>query len=635
VFTVVKTGLSNAYDINSAGLVVGDAVPVGGGTQQAATWTFADGLTIVGPLPGGGQSRFDGVNEHNEAVGVTNFSGFTQAYYWSQATDTKVNLAGPGSGPFAHEINDDGDVAGTRFGGYASAFFKPAGGTAVELPIVGPYVAAHGSDMNNSDVIVGVGLVTDFVDGAIMWPRFDLAPVTLAALGGNRSKAQAINNAGDIVGWSELTPGSTTRHALLWPATGGMVDLTTWPNGCVGTSEAFGISEEGIIVGHCNGLAVLWTAMQGMRFLPAPTWGSGFATPRAINSGLEIAGGEAYWRVANQPPTANAGGPYSGNEGSPVAFDGSGSLDPDGDALTYAWTFGDGGTGTGVSPTHSYADNGVYPVTLVVTDTKGAASSAVATTATIANVAPTITSLSVPADPVAVGSTVALAGSFTDPSSVDTHSAAVDWDDGAGAQTAAVDQTGRTLSASRAFTAAGVYTVTVTVTDDDGGSAVAVATEYVVVYDPSAGFVTGGGWITSPAGSCVSPTICGAADPGGKATFGFVSKYKKGATTPTGNTEFQYHLAGLNFSSTSYQWLVVAGARAQYKGQGTINGAGLYGFLITAIDGQQPGGGEVDQFRIKIWDQASGDVVYDNQLGAPEDSSAATAVGGGSIAIHP
>ena len=91
------------------------------------------------------------------------------------------------------------------------------------------------------------------------------------------------------------------------------------------------------------------------------------------------------------------------------------------------------------------------------------------------------------------------------------------------------------------------------------------------------GFVTGGGWINSPAGAYV-------ADPAlaGKATFGFVSKYKKGMTVPEGNTEFQFHAAGLNFKSTSYQWLVVAGANAKFKGVGTINGAGNYGFMLTA-----------------------------------------------------
>jgi hypothetical protein len=119
----------------------------------------------------------------------------------------------------------------------------------------------------------------------------------------------------------------------------------------------------------------------------------------------------------------------------------------------------------------------------------------------------------------------------------------------------------------------------------------------------------------------------------GKATFGFVSKYEKGKTYPTGNTEFQFHAGNLNFKSTSYEWLVVSGPLGQYKGVGTINGAGNYGFLLTARDGQAPGGGGIDKFRIKIW-AIGGAVVYDNALDAAEDSDASTALGGGSIVIH-
>jgi PKD repeat protein len=71
---------------------------------------------------------------------------------------------------------------------------------------------------------------------------------------------------------------------------------------------------------------------------------------------------------ANQAPVADPGGPYGGDTGAAIRFDGTASTDPDGDALTYAWNFGDGTTGTGATPTHSYAAAGVYEVTLVVND---------------------------------------------------------------------------------------------------------------------------------------------------------------------------------------------------------------------------------------------------------------------------
>src|SRR5438132_7731111 len=70
--------------------------------------------------------------------------------------------------------------------------------------------------------------------------------------------------------------------------------------------------------------------------------------------------------AVNHPPTAAAGGPYTGNEGAAVAFNGTGSSDPDGDAITYAWSFGDQTTGTGATPSHTYADNGTYTVSLTV-----------------------------------------------------------------------------------------------------------------------------------------------------------------------------------------------------------------------------------------------------------------------------
>jgi PKD repeat protein len=232
----------------------------------------------------------------------------------------------------------------------------------------------------------------------------------------------------------------------------------------------------------------------------------------------------------NSAPTADPGGPYLGAVNTSIQFDGSLSSDPDAYPLTYAWTFGDGASGTGAAPTHSYAAAGIHNVCLTVNDDS--------------------------------------------------------------------------LSSDPACTLA-------------------------VVYDPSNGFVTGGGWIDSPAGAYIAdPSLAG------KATFGFMSKYQKGASIPSGNTAFQFDLAGMAFASTSYEWLVVnqAGTNAQFKGSGLINGSAdgngnAYKFMLWAGDGSGTDG--ADTFRIRIWSEdAAGveTVVYDNGVDQ--------AIGAGNIVVH-
>jgi hypothetical protein len=171
-----------------------------------------------------------------------------------------------------------------------------------------------------------------------------------------------------------------------------------------------------------------------------------------------------------------------------------------------------------------------------------------------------------------------------------------------------------------------VYKITVT-----AGTGCTNTVAYLPVYDPSGGFVTGGGWIQSP----IVPNLPYMQQTG-KANFGFVAKYRKGSAAVDGNTEFQFKAGNLSFKSTSHEAasLVIAGARAIYKGEGTINNAGSYQFMISAIDGQVSGGGGADLFRIKIWEKSTGTVVYDNQAGSDDNAQPATALGGGSIVIH-
>jgi hypothetical protein len=236
---------------------------------------------------------------------------------------------------------------------------------------------------------------------------------------------------------------------------------------------------------------------------------------------------------------------------------------------------------------------------------------------------------------VAAGTPVAFTGTFTDAGTRDTHTAQWSFDSATVAGTVSEASGSGSAAAAHAFATPGVYQVRLTVADDDGGvgsaSVVSGNDAFVVVYDPNGGFVTGGGWINSPAGAYrADPTLAG------RASFGFVSKYAKGASTPTGQTEFSFQAGSFKFHGDAYQWLVVAGAKAQYKGTGSVNGAAGYGFLLTATDGHAQGGEGVDKFRIKVWSSASGAVVYDNVLGSSDEieTAAPQAIAAGSIVIH-
>jgi hypothetical protein len=187
----------------------------------------------------------------------------------------------------------------------------------------------------------------------------------------------------------------------------------------------------------------------------------------------------------------------------------------------------------------------------------------------------------------------------------------------------------RNASGEHVYSAPGVYSVKVTVDDQDGGIAALTLSGYMVAYDPTAGFVTGGGWIQSPPGALPADPLMT-----GKATFGFVAKYAPGAHAPDGNTAFQFHAAELKFKSTSYDWLVVAGAHAKYKGEGTVNGIAGFVFALTARDGDLLGSNKWDGFRIRIARKADGGVIYDNQPNQPDFSDDVTALGGGSIQVH-
>lgn len=168
-------------------------------------------------------------------------------------------------------------------------------------------------------------------------------------------------------------------------------------------------------------------------------------------------------------PVANAGGPYQ-SEGA-VLFDGRQSYDPQGDAITYEWDFGDGSqklVGAHPTPTHDYPRNGSYTASLVVIDAKGARSERATAQVTIQNYAPVV---SAGADQwVRVGAMVNLRSYFTDAGADDgPWRFTIGWGDGA-TSTGNVPTQDAPISQSHTYASAGLYTVTVSIADAEKAS---------------------------------------------------------------------------------------------------------------------------------------------------------------------
>ncbi|RKR72934.1 beta strand repeat-containing protein [Frondihabitans australicus] len=171
----------------------------------------------------------------------------------------------------------------------------------------------------------------------------------------------------------------------------------------------------------------------------------------------------------NQAPTASF---TSSMNNLQVAFDGTGSSDPDGTVASYAWNFGDGSTGTGSTVNHTYASAGTYSVKLTVTDNQGATGTA---TSSVTVVAPHVNQ---PPSAVITASTTGLKVSVdgTGSSDPDGTVASYAWNFGDGSTA-----TGST--SSHTYLAGGTYTVTLTVTDNSG--ATGTATQSVTVAAPN------------------------------------------------------------------------------------------------------------------------------------------------------
>jgi hypothetical protein len=177
-----------------------------------------------------------------------------------------------------------------------------------------------------------------------------------------------------VVRWEAVRDGGLNtdevpRSVLVMP------DGTTVVTGPGGPNLPGGYIQ-GVTAGYGPSGALLWEAFSKM----ATVWATALPNGAVCATGgydalitcWQVPGG-----VTNQPPKAvMSATPSTGPAPLTVTFDGSRSLDPDGAVTSWAWSFGDGASGTGPLTTHLYMTPGTYTATLTVTDSGGAIASA-------------------------------------------------------------------------------------------------------------------------------------------------------------------------------------------------------------------------------------------------------------------
>ncbi|MBA3707762.1 MAG: PKD domain-containing protein, partial [Planctomycetes bacterium] len=207
-----------------------------------------------------------------------------------------------------------------------------------------------------------------------------------------------------------------------------------------------------------------------------------------MNGQIYLGGSDAGYYVlgatpppANQPPVARTTAtPTSGTAPVSVAFNASSSSDADGSIVSYAWSFGDGATGSGASISHTYAAAGSYTARVTVTDNAGATGTttvSITVTAPPAGNQPPVARVS--ATPTSGTAPVSVAFDGSTSSDPDGSIASYAWNFGDGT-------TGSGASSSHTYSAAGSYTARLTVTDNGGASASSTIAITVAAAPPAA-----------------------------------------------------------------------------------------------------------------------------------------------------
>jgi probable HAF family extracellular repeat protein len=229
-------GHTKAYDINSAGVVVGRS-EITGGRYHAFLWQHSTPISDLGVIGNGKGSRAYGINDTGQVVGASlSANGQQHAFLWG-STKGMLDLGTlPGNEKsLAYAINNSGEVVGASYNadGICRAFLWDSENGMIDLGNLGDGKDERSWSTGNA------------------WEVADNPRTALNSFGGRHSGAKGINNAGEVVGYLYLPDGNW--HAFLWSRSEGMVDLNnllpadhSWK--CI--KEAFDINNQGQIVGY-------------------------------------------------------------------------------------------------------------------------------------------------------------------------------------------------------------------------------------------------------------------------------------------------------------------------------------------------------------------------------------------------
>jgi hypothetical protein len=283
-----------------------------------------------------------------------------------------------------------------------------------------------------------------------------------------------------------------------------------------------------------------------------------------------------------------------------MAFAASASFTPSTLSQTYTCTvdYSDGtgplpGVVTGSTcrgPKHTYGYSGSFTIWVVVKGSLGASGSA-SKLITVADVPPTITSMSL-VSTAKIGSTVTATVTFTDPGFAEAYGANFDWGDGT-QTTQHLAVGGRTFKFTHVYFKAGNYSPSVTIAD----SSPTTVSVGLNVYDP-ARTLSASGSAVSPKGACLLTRSCGVA---GTAGFSISASYAKNATKPT--VSLAYSVTGISITASSADYFVAVNGGALIHGNCSVNGKTGYNYSVWLVDGRP------DTLSVFVYD-ANGNWIY-------------------------